>query len=50
MDKSILYQYIDACELARETEREIEQIRRRRRETQVYALFSLEPPEAAAAA
>ena len=32
MDKQILYQYIDACELARETEREIEQIRRRRRE------------------
>lgn len=32
MDKQILYQYIDACELVRETEREIEQIRRRRRE------------------
>ena len=32
VDKQILYQYIDACELARETEREIEQIRRRRRE------------------
>lgn len=32
MDKSILYQYIDACELVKDTEREIEQIRRRRRE------------------
>ena len=32
MDKQILYQYIDACELVKETEREIEQIRRRRRE------------------
>lgn len=32
MDKQILYQYIDACELVRETEREIERIRRRRRE------------------
>ena len=32
VDKQILYQYIDACELVRETEREIEQIRRRRRE------------------
>ena len=32
VDKQILYQYIDACELVKETEREIEQIRRRRRE------------------
>lgn len=32
VDKQILYQYIDACEMVRETEREIEQIRRRRRE------------------
>ena len=32
MDKQILYQYIDACELVRETEQEIERIRRRRRE------------------
>ena len=32
MDKSILYQYIDACELVKDTEREIEQIRRHRRE------------------
>ena len=32
MDKSILYQYIDACELVKETEQEIERIRRRRRE------------------
>ena len=32
MDKQILYQYIDAHELVKETEREIEQIRRRRRE------------------
>lgn len=32
MDKQILYQYIDACELVKETEQEIEQIRRRRRE------------------
>lgn len=32
MDKSILYQYIDACELVKDTEREIERIRRRRRE------------------
>ena len=32
MDKPILYQYIDACELVKDTEREIEQIRRRRRE------------------
>ena len=30
MDKSILYQYIDACELVKDTEREIEQIRRHR--------------------
>ena len=32
VDKQILYQYIDACELVKETEREIEQIRRRRQE------------------
>ena len=32
MDKQILYQYIDACELVKDTEREIEQIRRHRRE------------------
>ena len=32
MDKQILYQYIDACELVKETEQEIERIRRRRRE------------------
>ena len=32
MDKSILYQYIDACELVKDTEREIERIRRRKRE------------------
>lgn len=32
MDKSILYQYIDACELIKDTEREIERIRNRRRE------------------
>ena len=32
VDKQILYQYIDACELVKETEQEIEQIRRRRRE------------------
>ena len=32
MDKSILYQYIDACELVKDTEREIEQIRRHMRE------------------
>ena len=33
MDKQILYQYIDACELIKETEAEIERLRRRRRET-----------------
>lgn len=32
MDKSILYQYIDACELVKDTEREIERIGRRKRE------------------
>ena len=32
MDKSILYQYIDACELIKDTEREIERIRNRRQE------------------
>lgn len=32
VDKQILYQYIDACELVKETEQEIERIRRRRRE------------------
>ena len=32
MDKSILYQYIDACEMIKDTEREIEQIRSKRRE------------------
>lgn len=32
MDKSILYQYIDACELIQETEREIQWLRQRRRE------------------
>lgn len=32
MDKQVLYQYIDACELVKETKREIERIRRRRRE------------------
>ena len=32
MDKHILYQYIDACELIKDTEREIERIRNRRRE------------------
>lgn len=32
MDKSILYQYIDACELIKDTERDIERIRNRRRE------------------
>lgn len=32
MDKSILYQYIDACELVRETEREIQRLKQRRRE------------------
>ena len=32
MDKSILYQYIDACELIKDTEREIERIRKRRQE------------------
>lgn len=33
MDKQILYQYIDACELVKETEEEIERLQRRRRET-----------------
>ena len=33
MDKQILYLYIDACELVKETEEEIERLRRRRRET-----------------
>ena len=32
MDKSILYQCIDACELIKDTEREIERIRNRRQE------------------
>ena len=32
MDKSILYQYIDACEMIKDTEREIERIRSKRRE------------------
>ena len=32
VDKSILYQYIDACELIKDTEREIERIRNRRQE------------------
>ena len=32
MDKSILYQYIDACELIKDTEREIERIRSKKRE------------------
>ncbi len=32
MDKEILNQYIDACELIRETEQEIKRLRRRRRE------------------
>ena len=32
MDKSILYQYIDACELVKDPEREIERITRRKRE------------------
>lgn len=32
MDKSILCQYIDACELIKDTEREIERIRNRRQE------------------
>ena len=32
MDKAILYQYIDACELIKDTEREIERIRKRRQE------------------
>lgn len=32
MDKAILYQYIDACELIKDTEREIERIRNRRQE------------------
>ncbi len=32
MDKQVLYQYIDAYELVKETEREIERIRRCRRE------------------
>ena len=32
MDKSILYQYIDACEMIKDTEQEIERIRSKRRE------------------
>lgn len=32
MDKQILYQYIDACELVRETETELEKLRRRQGE------------------
>lgn len=32
MDKKILYQYIDACALVKETEAEIEKIRQHRRE------------------
>ena len=32
MDKEVLYQYIDACVLVRETEQEIRQLRQRRRE------------------
>lgn len=32
MDKQILYQYIDACELVRETEAELEKLRRRQGE------------------
>ena len=32
MEKSILYQYIDACEVIKDTEREIERIRNRRQE------------------
>ena len=32
MDKSILYQYIDACEMIKDTEREIDRIRSKRRE------------------
>ena len=31
MDKQILYQYIDACELIKETEREIQKLRQRRK-------------------
>ena len=32
MDKSVLEQYIDACELLKDTEKELEKIRSRRRE------------------
>lgn len=32
MEKSVLEQYVDACELIKETERELEKIRNRRRE------------------
>ncbi len=32
MDKHILYQYIDACELIKETEEELEKLRRRQKE------------------
>lgn len=32
MDKSVLEQYIDACELLKDTEKELEKIRNRRRE------------------
>ena len=32
MDKHILYQYIDACELIKETEVELEKLRRRQKE------------------
>ena len=31
MDKSILYQYIDACELIKDTEKEIQKIKQKRR-------------------
>lgn len=31
MDKSILYQYIDACELVKDTEKEIQKIKQKRR-------------------
>lgn len=32
MDKSVLKQYIDACELVKETDKELEKLRNRRRE------------------
>ena len=32
MDKQILYQYIDACELIKETEAELEKLRRRQKD------------------